>query len=60
MDADDLEPRAQKPALKDLDEMSIEAIGAYIEDLKVEISRAETAVAAKIAARDGANAFFKS
>lgn len=60
MDADDLEPRAQKPAPKDLDEMSIEAIGEYILGLKSEITRAEAAIAAKTAARDGANAFFKS
>ena len=60
MDADDLEPRAQKPAAKDLDELSIEAIGEYINALKAEITRSEAAIAAKTAARDGANAFFKT
>jgi len=64
MDTDDLEP--MKPSMsaatvrKDLDEMSIEAIGDYIAELKDEIARAEAAIAAKKAARDGAHAFFKS
>jgi len=64
MDTDDLEP--MKPpsgagaARKDFDEMSIEAIGEYITELKNEIARAESAVKAKQAARVGADAFFKS
>lgn len=60
MDADDLEPMQTKGGQKDLDEMSIEAIGEYIEALKVEIGRAESAIKAKEAARAGADAFFKS
>lgn len=60
MDAEDLEPRAQKPALKNLDEMSIDALGDYIIDLKAEITRVEAAIAAKKAARAGADAFFKT
>lgn len=60
MDADDLEPRAAKPALRDLDEMSIEALEDYIAGLKAEIARAEAAIAAKQAARAGADAFFKT
>lgn len=60
MDAEDLEPRAQKPVLKNLDEMSIDALGAYITDLKAEITRVEAAIAAKKAARAGADAFFKT
>lgn len=64
MDTDDLEP--MKPTTsagamgKDLDEMSIEAIGEYISGLKTEIARAEAVVEAKQAARAGAHAFFKS
>lgn len=64
MDTDDLEP--MKPPTgagamgKDLDEMSIEAIGEYISALKAEIARAEAVVDAKQAARAGAHAFFKS
>ena len=60
MDSDDLEPIPPKAGQKDLDEMSIEAIGAYIDALKAEISRAEAAIESKKAARAGADAFFKS
>ena len=60
MDTDDLEPLKVKTGQKDLDEMSIEAIGEYIEGLKAEIDRAETAIEKKKMARSGANAFFKS
>ena len=60
MDADDLEPRAAKAVLKDLDAMSIEALGDYIAGLQAEIARAEAAIAAKKAARAGADAFFKT
>ncbi|MFC1673491.1 DUF1192 domain-containing protein [Pseudomonadota bacterium] len=60
MDTDDLEPRAKKPGLKDLDEMSIDALDEYIADLKGEIVRAEAAISAKQSARSGADAFFKT
>jgi uncharacterized small protein (DUF1192 family) len=60
MDADDLEPRKPKAKLKDLDELSIEALEAYINDLKAEIERAQSTITAKQAARAGADAFFKT
>jgi len=60
MDSDDLEPRKTKAKQKDLDELSIEAIGDYIDDLKAEIERAEAAIQGKGAARAGADAFFKT
>ncbi|MCR4378943.1 MAG: DUF1192 domain-containing protein [Rhodospirillales bacterium] len=60
MDADDLEPRTAKAVLKDLDAMSIEALGEYIAGLQAEIARAEAAIATKKAARAGADAFFKT
>ena len=60
MDTDDLEPITPKADMKNLDEMSIEAIGEYIEGLKAEIARAEAAIESKKAARAGAEAFFKS
>jgi len=59
MDTDDLEPIKKKPAPKDLEVMSIEALREYIEDLQAEIRRAEQAIAAKDKARAGAEAFFK-
>lgn len=65
MDIDDLEPRASKGAgqelgNRDLEPLSIEALEDYIAALKAEIVRAESAIAAKQAARAGAEAFFKS
>ncbi len=59
MDIDDLEPRAKKPAPKNLDEMSIEAIEDYIAGLEAEIARARAAIAAKRNFRQGAETFFK-
>jgi uncharacterized small protein (DUF1192 family) len=59
MDTDDLEPIKKKPAPKDLEVMSIEALREYIEDLQAEIRRAEQAIAAKDKARAGAEAVFK-
>ncbi|MBM3565844.1 MAG: DUF1192 domain-containing protein [Alphaproteobacteria bacterium] len=59
MDADDLEPRAKKPVPKNLEEMSVEALKAYIADLEAEIARARAVIAGKQSARQGAEAFFK-
>ncbi|MEK7245564.1 MAG: DUF1192 family protein [Pseudomonadota bacterium] len=59
MDIDDLEPRAPKPAPKNLDEMSIAAIEDYIAGLEAEIARARAAIAAKRTFRQGAETFFK-
>lgn len=59
MDTDDLEPRKRKVAPVPLDTLSVEAIGDYIAELKAEIVRAEAAIAAKKAAREAADSFFK-
>jgi len=59
LDTDDLEPRAKKPAPKNLDEMSLAALEDYIAGLEAEIARARSAIAAKRASRHGAEAFFK-
>ena len=59
MDADDLEPQKQKPAPKNLEEMSIEALEEYIAELKAEIARICEAIAGKQDARAGAEQFFK-
>lgn len=61
MDSDDLEPQNQekKPAPKNLEEMSIEALEEYIAELETEIARVGEAVAGKQDARDGAEQFFK-
>jgi len=63
MDSDDIDLRAQtntaRQTGKNLEDMSIESIGAYIAVLKNEISRAEAAIEAKKIARSGADAVFK-
>ncbi len=59
MDADDLEPRPRKPAPRNLDDLSIEALKDYIAELEAEIARARAAIGAKQSARHGAESFFK-
>ncbi|MSO84948.1 MAG: DUF1192 family protein [Rhodospirillales bacterium] len=59
MDPEDLEPRARKPAPKNLDEMSVAAIEEYIAGIEAEIARARAAIAAKRSFRQGAETFFK-
>jgi len=60
MDIDDLEPMNQKPPPKNLDIMSVEALGEYIKELEAEISRARDAIYVKEKARNEANSAFKS
>ena len=60
MDSDDLEPQQQKPAPKNLDEMSIEALGEYIDDLEAEIARVRGVIKIKQGAQSDADQFFKS
>jgi uncharacterized small protein (DUF1192 family) len=59
MDTDDLEPIKKKPALKNLEILSIDALRDYIDELKGEIRRTEDMIASKETARAGAEAFFK-
>lgn len=59
MDADDLEPLKQKPAPKNLEILSIEALKEYIGELEAEIARVRGVIAAKEKARAGAEGFFK-
>ncbi|MCW9034383.1 MAG: DUF1192 domain-containing protein [Rhodospirillales bacterium] len=59
MDWDDLEPKNKKKPMKDLEVMSVEAIGEYIDELKEEIGRCETEIIKKKAAKEGAESFFK-
>ena len=60
MDTDDLEPIREKPAPKNFDEMSIEALQDYITELEGEILRAKEAIAMKESARNNADSFFKT
>ncbi len=60
MDAEDLEPLTKKVKPRDLTVMSIEGLEEYIDILKAEIERAESAIKKKHGARHGAESFFKS
>jgi len=60
MDTDDLEPPRTLPQVKDLEVMSIEALGEYIAELETEIERASRAIESKKQAQHGAEGFFKS
>lgn len=59
MSFDDLEPEKKKPALKNLEELSIEALHEYIAEMEQEIERVRDAIKLKEAARQGAESFFK-
>ena len=60
MDTDDLEPRKAKPKLKNLDPMSVEDLGEYIEELKAEIRRVEENMQKKKAHLSVAAGLFKT
>lgn len=59
IDADDLEPRKAKPALKELSALGVAELKEYIAGLEAEIARAKAAIAAKEAQKSAAEAFFK-
>lgn len=59
MDADDLEPEKKIEPPKNLEIMSIEALGEYIADLEAEIARARAQIGRKETARLGAESVFK-
>ena len=60
MDWDELQPEKKKPEPKNLEVLSIEALGEYIAELEAEIARVRETIRAKEAARSGADQFFKS
>ncbi len=60
MEIEDLEAKKNKPAPKNLEVLSIEALGEYIAELEQEIDRVRETIAQKQAARAGAETFFKS
>jgi len=59
MDAEDLEPKKRKPAPKNLDELSIEALHDYIAELEAEIERVRQSISEKEKARVGAEGIFR-
>ena len=60
MDTDDFESQQQKPALKNLEEVSIEALTEYIAELEAEIARVREAIKGKKGAQSDADQFFKT
>ncbi len=60
MEDKDLEPQQQKPDVKNLEVMSIEALGEYIGELRDEIERVRNEIAKKKAARGAAGSVFKT
>ena len=60
MDTDDLAPPPRKPDFvpRQLDPLSIEELAEYIDQLKAEIARTESAMQAKRAQRGAADALF--
>jgi uncharacterized small protein (DUF1192 family) len=60
MDTDDLESPKKKAERKDLEVMSIEALGEYIAELEAEIERVRAAIRLKDAAKTGAESAFKT
>jgi uncharacterized small protein (DUF1192 family) len=56
---DDLAPRRQPPAKRDLTPLAITELEAYIVELEDEIARTRREIAAKRAQRGGAEALFK-
>jgi uncharacterized small protein (DUF1192 family) len=55
---DSEEPRKVKPRPKDLEAMSIEALGEYIAEMETEIVRVREAIAGKSTARRDAETVF--
>jgi uncharacterized small protein (DUF1192 family) len=56
---DDLDPRTKKPALKNLERMSVDELLAYKEALKAEIERVDADIQKKKAYAEAASSFFK-
>ena len=56
---DELEPRKKAAKPKNLENLSIEELGTYVDDLKLEILRVEAEIAKKKAYAATAASFFK-
>ena len=54
------EPKNEKPKPKDLEVMSIEALGEYIAEMEAEIARVREAIADKSTARQDAESVFNT
>ena len=56
----DLEPQKKTPAQRNLENLGVAELEAYIEELKAEITRTEKEIVKKKAIRDRAAAAFKT
>ncbi len=59
LDEEEIRPKPQLVARPPLDGFSVDDLRAYIEALRTEISRAETAITVKQASRNHADSFFR-
>lgn len=59
MDEEELQPKTGKPDVKNLEVMSVEALGEYIAELKAEIERVRREIAKKNSARSAAESVFR-
>ncbi len=57
---DDLDPKKKPQKLKNLEPMSVDELGHYVEALKAEIVRTEAEIAKKKAYASAASSFFKT
>ena len=60
MEEQGLESQIRTPKLKDLEIMSIEALGEYIEEMEAEIERVRATILGKRDWRASADTFFKN
>lgn len=56
---EDFLPLKKKPALKNLDPLSVDELHVYIADMQTEIARAENEITRKKSVAQAADAFFK-
>ena len=57
---DELEPQTKRPAPRDVELMSIDALNEYIVELNEEIDRVRQAITVKEAAKGAAESVFRS
>ncbi len=57
---EDLDPKKKAAKLRNLENMSVDELAAYIEELKAEIVRVEADMAKKKAYASAASSFFKT
>ena len=60
MDTDELEPKKKQLEQKNLEVMSIESLGEYIEELETEIARVSASISLKNEAKKDGESAFKS